>query len=210
MECTSDLQCEFIRIQNSLKAEVNLFDQDLDGTPWRIGGLNFTLPRGVILPADGVAYITPADPAKFKQIKRLPDETLVFGPAEGTLSNNGETLTIYRPLPKDVTDLIYPYAIVDRVKYSDDAPWPEVADGSGKTLHRCDPTLIGDDASNWGTMPECVRKTVMPTPAVRPTSPPISTTPPGSQLKIFSSSFLKLICFFFCDCFSHFSNGSVG
>ena len=37
--------------------------------------------------------------------------------------------------------------LVDRVKYSDDAPWPEVADGSGKTLHRCDPTLIGDDAS---------------------------------------------------------------
>ena len=79
------------------------------------------------MPANGDAYITPADPTEFKRIKSLPANTLVFGPTEGcfstklvrfdeidffqkgSLSNGGETLSLYKPLPKDEVDVEYPF-----------------------------------------------------------------------------------------------------
>ena len=79
------------------------------------------------MPANGDAYITPADPTEFKRIKSLPANALVFGPTEGcfstklfrfdfiflktkgSLSNGGETLSLYKPLPKDEVDVEYPF-----------------------------------------------------------------------------------------------------
>ena len=42
-----------------------------------------------------------------------------------------------------------PYILVDRVKYSDAAPWPGVADGGGLALQRRKPEGFGNDVANW-------------------------------------------------------------
>ena len=39
--------------------------------------------------------------------------------------------------------------MIDKVRYSDDAPWPESADGDGPALVRVDPWAYGNDLANW-------------------------------------------------------------
>ena len=40
-------------------------------------------------------------------------------------------------------------ALVDRVDYDDQSPWPTAADGQGQSLHRNLPVAYGDFASSW-------------------------------------------------------------
>jgi hypothetical protein len=46
-----------------------------------------------------------------------------------------------------------PFILVDKVKYSDSAPWPASADGSGAVLRRINPAAYGNDPVNWMAVP---------------------------------------------------------
>lgn len=192
MPCASEIECEFVRFENSLNADVALFDIDLDNEPWRVGGLNFTLPGGTTLGPKQSFYVTPAQPEAFRALKQLPAETLIIGPAVGTLNNAGEAITLYRPLalpPPTANNPTpeRPYAVVDRVRYNDRPPWPQGADGTGDSLYRCDPAALADDASNWNIFTPCMAMTLPPTPRPPviiggPTPKPSAVSGPSAEV----------------------------
>ena len=80
----------------------------------------------------------------------------VLGPFENdtNLSNGGERVTLSRPGDKEWGKERY-YIRVDSVEYTDTAPWPVAADGTGASLQHknpaaTDPTLLyGNDPDNW-------------------------------------------------------------
>jgi hypothetical protein len=77
----------------------------------------------------------------------------VLGPYSGKLDNAGEALELQKPdapqtLPGPDFGLV-PYVVVDRVVYSDTAPWPVSPDGFGSSLKRITASAYGNDPVNW-------------------------------------------------------------
>ena len=68
------------------------------------------------------------DPGLFRQLNELPGEVAVYGPYGGALDNGGEALRLLRPVATEAGKEPA-WVLVDRVRYSDRAPWPATADG---------------------------------------------------------------------------------
>jgi hypothetical protein len=97
--------------------------------------------------------------------------TLV-GPYGGKLDNNGETIELQKPDPPQTvgTDAgLVPYVLVERVHFTDTAPWPTSPDGTGHSLKRIATSLYGNDPFNWTSGP--------PTPGAGDTSGAVNTPP---------------------------------
>jgi hypothetical protein len=146
-------EAEFIEILNLTGEPLGLHDENL-GRPWRLAGpLNadetseFEFPAGAAIPARGYALVVAMDPALFRARRPLPPEVPAFGPFGGALSNGGERLQLLRPLA--LAGGVVSYALVDEVRYDDQAPWPAKADGNGSSLERVMASEHGNDPSNW-------------------------------------------------------------
>ena len=109
---------------------------------WSLKGAKFTFPPGQTLAASEGAVITRMKPADFRAARSLPESIKVYGPFEGGLNNSGERLTLLRPLAPELNGevSVIPMVPVDSLRYNDKAPWPEDADGTGKSLERLDAT----------------------------------------------------------------------
>jgi len=78
----------------------------------------------------------------------VPAGTKVFEWITGGLDNGGETVQLDRPGAVDALN-VQQYVRIDRVNYSDAAPWPATADGGGPSLTRLVETEYGNDFINW-------------------------------------------------------------
>ena len=69
-----------------------------------------------------------------------------------------------------------PYILVERISYSDAAPWPAAADGFGLSLHRIVASSYGNDPTNWAA--------AAPTPGSGyvPGTAPVITGQPGDRI----------------------------
>jgi len=72
----------------------------------------------------------------------------IVGPWSGKLNNSGESVELYAFDSPPLGETFNPKVLVDRVVYSDDAPWPTSADGGGLSLHRAG-AVFGNDPANW-------------------------------------------------------------
>ena len=131
---------------------------------WRIGGgVSYEFPPdNVSLGAGQFLLIVNFDPTntpvlyaftnKFK-ISGVPARVQIFGPYKGKLSNSGASVDLFKPDPPQGPqhpDFRYvPYIPVDRVKYSDRAPWPANTDGTTNSLQRISSYDYGDEPMNW-------------------------------------------------------------
>lgn len=151
---------EFIELANITGASVPLFDPLYPTNRWIIqGGVSFTFPRDTSLAAGAVALVVSFDPAitaqlaAFKTKYSVPDSAMVFGPYVGKLGNGGDQVELYKPDPPQAPGTpdegFVPYIRVDKVNYSDVAPWPTAADGTGQSLQRKSNTAFGNDPINW-------------------------------------------------------------
>jgi hypothetical protein len=119
------------------------------------GGVDYTFPTGVEIPANGLLVMTEADvsttPLKdaFRAKYTIPSDVQIFGPWQGSLNNGGEDVNINKVGPVDPGDSTYPVIRVDRVEYSPTYPWSSAADGTGKSLERINPAGFGNDPFNW-------------------------------------------------------------
>ncbi len=145
---------EFIEIYNPTDATVDL-------TEWRLrGGVDFDFATGARLAARATLVLLPFDPQDAAETDRWttfcthygldPNVTDGFvGGYLGQLSNGGETVRLQRAdEPPPGTEVI-PRLLEDEVAYTDAAPWPTDADGSGNSLTRLGPLLWGNDPSSW-------------------------------------------------------------
>jgi hypothetical protein len=66
-----------------------------------------------------------------------------------------------------------PYILVERVKYSDELPWPAAADGFGQVLQRVSVSAYGNDPANW------LAGAKTPGSVFTPGGPPVITQQPA-------------------------------
>ena len=165
---------EFVELRNISNGPVALFDPAVATNTWRLNGLGFTFPTGIMLPVDGVLIIAGTDPQTFRSRYELDPAVLVLGPFGGMLQDSGERLELQRP--EDAGTNGWLFVTIDEVRYNDRAPWPPAADGGGASLQRRVLGAFGNDPANWAGAP--------PTPGspyVPGAGPPVIVTPPSDS-----------------------------
>jgi hypothetical protein len=139
-------EVEFIEFLNRSNQPLVLRQENLE-IP-HLGWLEVLPAEGVTVPAGGMFVLTNVAPAQFRSIHRVPAEVPVLQ-FFFVLSNNGEALVIQRRLSGNISG--YLPDLTDLVNYSDTAPWPERADGAGRSLERLNPAGYGNDPANWSS-----------------------------------------------------------
>lgn len=145
---------EFVEICNRTSHKMPLFDPEHPENVWRLKGAKYDFPSGQTLEAGECAVIVRQDPEAFRERYGLSAEVKIFGPFEGGLGNSGERLTLLRPLAPELgggepDELVVPMVPVDSLRYNDKAPWPQDADGMGKSLERQNASGITDEPQTW-------------------------------------------------------------
>lgn len=152
---------EYVELLNITSAAVPLFDPAAPTNTWTIaGGIAYTFPQNVTLPAGGCLLLVSFDPvmdqpalAEFLSRYQLTNPVSLFGPYSGHLDNAGESIVLYKPDPPQAPPHpdagFVPYILVDQITYSADSPWPTNASGTGSSLQRLAPASYGNDPANW-------------------------------------------------------------
>ncbi len=145
---------EFVEIHSVTAIPVPLFDPANPTNRWQIaGGVEFVFPAGRTLgPGQFLVIVNfdPADAARLADFRRrvpVAAGATILGPLAGKLDNSSDTIGLFKPGTPDLDGV--PYILVDRVDYSDQAPWPALADGSGASLQRLAAPGYGSDPGNW-------------------------------------------------------------
>ncbi len=158
---TDNVQDEYVELLNLSPSAVPLYDPAAPTNTWAIsGGIAYSFPRNVTLPAGGCLLIVSFDPvidqpalAEFLSRYQLTNPVSLFGPYTGHLANSGESIALYRPdspqLPPHPDAGFVPYILVDQINYSAASPWPTGASGTGSSLQRLAPASYGNDPANW-------------------------------------------------------------
>jgi hypothetical protein len=149
---------EFIELHNLTGAPVPLYDTLHPTNGWRLGaGVDFNFNTNHTIPAGGYLLVVGFDPvtdtaalASFRSAYGTDGD--LVGPWTSKLDNGGESVELLAPdnpqtLPPDVGYV--PYVMIDRVVYTDVAPWPANADGFGASLQRVNVSNYGNDPVNW-------------------------------------------------------------
>lgn len=107
-------------------------------------GVRFDFPFGAVLPPGGYALLSRSakldEFAAFRERYSLNrGDALMFGLYAGNLSNGGERIALETADGEPV--FVF--------EYSDDAPWPGGADGSGASLQRISLERSAMDPANW-------------------------------------------------------------
>ncbi len=134
---------EFLELGNVSDISVSLDGWMLEGA----GGI--TLASGAFLGPGAVMVIADVtDAAAFRAAHNIPDEVQVWA-HNFDLGDAGESLELLKPNPGPGR----PPIRVERVRYNDEAPWPEDAAGGGSSLVRIDAAAYGNDPANWQSSP---------------------------------------------------------
>jgi len=118
----------------------NYGSEPLDLSDWHVQDSDFyhdyQIATGTIL-QPGNYLVLSEDPETFHSVH---SDVPVLGPLGFKFGNSGETLKIFNYLKNPVITFAY----------SDSIPWPECADGWGRTLEIIDPGGDVNDPENWG------------------------------------------------------------
>lgn len=149
---------EYVELKNISGASVSL---SLSTNTWKLDkGVEFSFPPNTTLAAGAYLLVVNFNPTidtaqltAFRAKYGVSVGVQILGPYKGQLDNSGETVALYRPDNTETTGNNagkVPWVLVDEVDYSDNAPWPIAADGSGHSLQRLNVAAYGDDVLNWG------------------------------------------------------------
>ncbi|MBI4606941.1 MAG: CotH kinase family protein [Planctomycetes bacterium] len=120
----------------------------LDDFPVDVGGWSIPLLEHVFAPGTAIgpreSILVAKDPDLLRSAAGLAGVT-VLGPYPGELPGAGGIL---RLIDDGAGGKYYPETI-DIVAYDDEPPWPEEADGGGKSLELAGTSLDNDHASSW-------------------------------------------------------------
>jgi len=156
---------EYLELRNISSQPVSLFDPDVPDNTWRISdGVDYTFPTDTTIPPGSYVLVVRFDPqteaAKLKDFRfryNLDESVTLFGPYTGRLENLGEQVTLSKPddpkVPPHPDAGTVPYVLVDEVDYSNSAPWPTGANGTGESLQRLISGEYGNDPINWQVAP---------------------------------------------------------
>ncbi|HMO66090.1 MAG TPA: lamin tail domain-containing protein, partial [Verrucomicrobiota bacterium] len=126
----------FIELKNVSAEAVPLFDPAAPTNTWRLAGVDFDFPSGLVVPPGGLVVVTAGYPGVFRQKFGVPAEVPVLGPWPGRLQADGERLTLQRPDAPQTPAGGEPFAPrieVESVRFRPVTPWPATG---GASLHR--------------------------------------------------------------------------
>ncbi len=127
-------------------------------------GIHFIFPEGTVVGPLGFVVVC-QDREQVAARFGIPVEALL-GNFVGSLDNGGETVSL-----ADAGG-----AVVDEVRYDDDAPWDVEADGGGPSLERVCAAFDSSHARNWHAEPGADPTPLAPSHAIQ--CPPPSIPPP--------------------------------
>lgn len=160
---------QWIEIYNRGPATINL-------TGWNFGeGIDFTFPDNTML-ASGQYLVIAKDPAALAAVH---PGLAPLGPYDGSLSRNGETITLRDSFNNPA----------DTLRYYDGGRWPAKADAAGSTLELTDPDADNSLPGAWSASNELSR-TSWQTYTFRATAS-ASTIGPDNQWKDFVLGMLE-------------------
>jgi uncharacterized protein YjbI with pentapeptide repeats len=140
---------EFIELLNRTGINVPLYDPANPLNTWRLdSAIDFAFPTGVTLQPNEHILITAISPSEFRTLYNIPGSTRIFGPYNGNMDNNGETLRLHRPDNPESNGFV-PQILVDRVKFDNNSPWPEAANNEGPSLEKRWSESFGSEPTNW-------------------------------------------------------------
>jgi hypothetical protein len=140
---------EYVELVNITSGSVPLYDPAYPSNTWKlVSAATYTFPTGVVIPAFDRVLLTETDPVSFRAAYDLPPTVAVYGPWEGQLDNDGESVRLRKPGSPE-PDGTVPYVVADRVDYRDYSPWPAEPDGAGASLARLRYAAFGNDWRNW-------------------------------------------------------------
>lgn len=140
---------EYLELANITDAPVTL-QSALTGDAWKFTqGITHVFPTNpAVTLAAREKILLVRSSAIFAQNYTPAVGTRVFQWTSGGLDNNGETLEL--AMPGDTNNVgVRQFIRVDRVDFTDTAPWPTGPDGSGTSLVRVDESAYGNDYANW-------------------------------------------------------------
>ncbi len=139
---------EFIELHNLATSPQNLAGWRLRGDVDCVFGVGATIRPGEY------ALVVSFNPATdsvslnaFLAAYNLPANATIFGPYAPRLSNS--TANIELGYASEAVGGITPFIRVDKIEYTDAAPWPVAPDGTGHSLQRLSRAQIGSDVGNW-------------------------------------------------------------
>lgn len=187
----SNLNEEFVELRNITTKRVSLYDPLNPANRWRLANaVDFTFPSKSFIAPGVLVLVVGFDPADaalvaaFREKFKVPSTVTIFGPYAGQLGNAGGQVTLLRPdnpqRPPHPDAGFVPYLVEDEVFYSELAPWPVAADGTGLSLQRLRRWEFGDDPINW--------EAAAPTPGRPNSERPIITVPPENQAFVAAAS----------------------
>ncbi len=138
---------EFVELHNPTTSAV-----DLSG--WKLkGASDFIFPNSSTLRAGDYIVVVGFNPVTdtatlnaFRSGTGMAASVPVFGPFTPKLPNDGGDVEIARPIAAGTV-----FVNVDKVEYTDFAPWPLAPDGTGPSLQRLSRAVIGNDPANWAS-----------------------------------------------------------
>ncbi len=150
---------EYVVVANVGSVPAPLFDPAYPANTWKLIGQKstgkdadmFVLPQGVTLAPGERIILSEISPDLFRQEQNIPASVRIYGPLDSGLSSSGERIALGMPLEPEL-DAKVNYALVDEVEYSNQPPWPSVAE-NGKALRRVNPAAFGNDVANWAAAP---------------------------------------------------------
>lgn len=183
---------EFIELKNIAGTSIPLYDTLNPTNTWRLrDAVDYEFPAGKQMAAGSILLLTSFDPqqdpaalAAFRSKYSVPADIVVLGPYRGKLDNGSDKVELYKPdfpqLPPHPDAGFVPYVLVDRVHYTDTAPWASLADGykpgTGASLQRRVAGAYGNEPTNWiAGIPSPGRANGVPL-----VEPPVITTQPKS------------------------------
>ncbi|MFK7926070.1 MAG: lamin tail domain-containing protein [Bacteroidia bacterium] len=147
-----NLALEYLEFKNTTSDTLQL------GECYFSQGLRYAFPVGAKIAPQELLLIS-RDTALFHQVYGFA----AFDQYAGKLTNDGETLVLRDPFDN----------LIDSVRFGDNAPWDQWADGRGPSLELIDPALDNALASSWIAQPDSCGS------PGRETSLDCATTPPN-------------------------------
>jgi hypothetical protein len=152
---------DYLELTNLSSEPVPLFDPASPSSTWRLEGtVEYSFPGGMTLDPGECVVLVGFDPdgdvwtlISFLENYGLDYGTEVFGPHSGTLGDSRGRIVLLEPdssiLPGSSGTENVPYVVMDEVEYRSSYPWPEDANGTGKSLQRIVGEAYGNDPLNW-------------------------------------------------------------
>jgi CotH kinase protein/Lamin Tail Domain len=168
IHCNPDMAVElveFVELHNSLDVPVNI-------SGWSFcDGISYTFPPGTFIAANGYIVVAENPNLAVSPItihdKYGTDNSIIYGPFVGSISNNGEKIELCNAEGFEI----------DQVDYQLGFPWPTVGDsvpdttdGNGHSIQLINPSLDNDLGGSW--------RSAYPTPGANNTAVYAANIPP--------------------------------